>query len=52
MVTRRMEKNEDFIRNVWVSDEAHFHYNGFVNKQNCRYRSEENLRQLHPITFT
>jgi len=43
----RIDDNENFIRNVWMSDVAHFHLDGFVNKQNCRYWSEENCRQFH-----
>ena len=31
---------------VVMSDEAHFHLNGFVNKQNCRWAAE-NPRELH-----
>jgi hypothetical protein len=30
-----------------MSDEAHFHLDGSVNKQNCRYWAAENPRQLH-----
>ena len=29
------------------SDEAHFHLSGMVNKQNFRYWSQNNLRELH-----
>jgi len=43
----RMDENDNFIQNVWMSGEAHFHHDYFVNKQNCRYWSEENPRQLH-----
>jgi len=32
---------------VMMSDEAHFHLNGFVNKQNCRFWAAENPRELH-----
>jgi len=38
--------DENFIQNLWMSDEAHFHLDGFVINQNCRYWSEENPRQL------
>jgi len=42
-----MDENENFIQNVWMSDEAYFHLDGFVNKQNGRYWIEENPHQLH-----
>ncbi|CAH1989820.1 unnamed protein product [Acanthoscelides obtectus] len=35
------------LNNVLFSDEAHFHLNGHVNKQNCRYWSPENPRRKH-----
>jgi hypothetical protein len=37
--------NEDTV--IMISDEAHFHLDGSVNKQNCRYWVAENPRQLH-----
>jgi hypothetical protein len=30
-----------------MNDEAHFHLSGYANKQNFRYWSDINLRQLH-----
>ena len=30
-----------------MSDEAYFHLNGFVNKQNCRFWAKENPRAVH-----
>ena len=30
------------INNIWFSDEAHFHLNGYVNKQNWRHWGTEN----------
>ena len=31
----KMEEYEDWINNVWFSDEAHFHLDGYVNSKNC-----------------
>ena len=39
------EENEDLTQ--IVSDEAHFHLNGTVNKQSFRYWVSENPRELH-----
>jgi len=30
-----------------MSDEAHFHLDGYVNKQNCQFWAAQNLRELH-----
>jgi hypothetical protein len=38
-------QNEDLM--LVMSDEAHFHLNGAVNRHNCRYWAAENPRQLH-----
>jgi hypothetical protein len=40
-----LEENEAAV--VVISDEAHFHLNGSVNKQNYRYWAMENPRVLH-----
>ena len=50
------EQNE-FIHKLIMSDEAHFHLNGFMNKQNCQMQAIENPRtvhqcELHPIKCT
>lgn len=42
-----MDENENFICNVWMSDEGYFYPDGFVNKQNCHFWSEDNPRQFH-----
>ena len=44
-------ENVPFNAVLITSDEAHFHVSGFVNKQNFRYRSESNLRDLHERTL-
>jgi hypothetical protein len=37
---------------VPMIDGAHFHLSGCVNKQNFRYRPEENPQQLHQRPLT
>lgn len=39
------EENEDLT--IIMSDQAHFHLNGVVNKQNCRFWASENPREMH-----
>jgi hypothetical protein len=34
-----------------MSDEAHFHLSGYINKQNFRYWSDNNPMQLHEKPF-
>lgn len=52
-----VQNDHNFLQKLIMSDEAHFHLNGFVNKQNCRFWGSENPRvikqkQLHPIKCT
>ncbi|GFY34737.1 hypothetical protein TNCV_844371 [Trichonephila clavipes] len=47
----------DFHKRIFLSDEAHFWLNGYVNKQNCRIWSEANPQvyvetPLHPQKLT
>ena len=42
----KLEENEEFHRKIIFSDEVHFWLNGFVNKQNMRYRSATNPNVL------
>ena len=32
-----INRNKEVLNNLIMSDEAHFHLTGLVNKQNCRY---------------
>ena len=43
----RINENDHLLHNLWMSDEAHFHLSGYVNKQNFRYWSDNNPRRLH-----
>lgn len=42
-------EDNEFILHLILSDEAHFYFNGFVNKQNCRIWSTKNSKFVHHI---
>jgi hypothetical protein len=42
-----MGHDEDLIHDVWLSDEARFYLDGFVNKKIFRYWPEETPGQPH-----
>lgn len=44
---RLFEDDPLLAHNLWMSDEAHFHLSGYVNKQNFRYWSAVNPQELH-----
>ena len=51
------ENDPEFHRKTILTDEAHFHLGGYVNKQNCRIWGSKNLRvsvekPLHPQRVT
>ena len=37
----KMKEDEDQINNVWFSDEAHLHLDGYVNSENCVFLGTE-----------
>lgn len=47
----KSNKDADFIKNLWMSDEAHFHLNGFVNTQYFHYWTQDNPTQHHQNYF-
>jgi len=54
---QRLVENEHFYRKIIFSDEAHFHLDGYVNKQNCRIWGSENPhvvmeKPMHPQRVT
>lgn len=53
----QLEEDEDFLKKIIFSDEAHFDLGGYVNKQNCRIWGSENPRifeekPMHPQRVT
>ena len=40
------ENNSDVVNTSLISDEAHFHVSGYVNKHNCRYWAPNNTHEL------
>lgn len=51
------QEEDDFSSKIIMSDEAHFHLSGYVNKQNLRFWGTENPRvtheePLHPLKVT
>jgi hypothetical protein len=42
-----VNNDEGVLDVLIVSDEAHFHLSGYINKQNFRYWSDKNPMQLH-----
>lgn len=42
-------ENPEILNCLLMSDEAHFHLSGYVNKQNFRYWATENPQQLHEL---
>ena len=42
-----MHENEpEFHRKIIMSDEAHFHFGGYINKRNCRIWGSENPKMI------
>ena len=37
----KMEEDEDWLDNVWFTDEAHFHLEGYVSSKNCVFWGTE-----------
>ncbi|PNF23437.1 hypothetical protein B7P43_G10587 [Cryptotermes secundus] len=42
-----INQNQDIVNNLLMSDEAHFHLSGFVNKQNFHYWSATNPKEIY-----
>ena len=42
-----MSNDDGVINSLLMTDEAHFHLSGYVNKQNYRYRAPENPQEIH-----
>ena len=42
-----VKNNSDIVNTLLISDEAHFHVSGYVNKHNCCYWAHNNPYELH-----
>jgi hypothetical protein len=47
-----LRENPDILNNLLMTDEAHFHLSAFINKQNMRYWSPVNPKELHKCRCT
>lgn len=57
LILEKIDSNKINIKKMWFSDEAHFHLNGYVNKQNWRHWGTENphlavAKPAHPQRVT
>ena len=43
----QLAENEDFINNLFMTDEIHLHPDGYVNKQTARFWAFENFKVIH-----
>ena len=48
----KVEANSDFLKNLIVSDEAHFQLSGFVNTHNARIWSDKQPYATHEVLKT
>jgi len=46
---QKKEDNDDFFDKIILSDKAHFHLGGYMNKQNCRIWGSENPRPVEKL---
>jgi len=46
-IKTNINEDNEFLDKLWMSDEAHFHLTGYVNKQNYRYWADSNLKEVH-----
>ena len=46
-ITTNINEDSEFLDKLWMSDEAHFYLTGYVNKQNYRYWTDSNPKEVH-----
>lgn len=56
-LSKELETNPDFLKNIWFSDESHFYLDGHCNKQNMRFWGSEKPeffieKSAHPLYVT
>ena len=46
-IMTNINKDNEFLDKLWISDEAYFHLTGYVNMQNHHYWADSNPKEVH-----
>jgi len=51
-IMTNINEDNEFLDKLWMSDEAHFHLTGYVNKQKYRYWADSNRKTFMNALYT